>query len=171
MNLTIIGTGYVGLVTGACFAELGNKVTCLDINPAIIGKLKQSKVSFYEPGLEELVKINLDKKNLSFTTSYKTGCKNNIFFICVDTPDNGRGAPNLKSLNSVVKKLKEEIQRDAIIILKSLKIPALSSIADAPAAELYASELSHPLLGLIILKLKSEKLAITLATEPILLPS
>ena len=119
MNLTIIGTGYVGLVTGACFAELGNKVTCLDINPTIIDKLKQSKVSFYEPGLEELVKINLDKKNLSFTTSYKTGCKNNIFFICVDTPDNGRGAPNLNSLNSVVKKLKEEIQRDAIIILKS----------------------------------------------------
>ena len=98
MNLTIIGTGYVGLVTGACFAELGNKVTCLDINPKIIDRLKQSKVSFYEPGLEELVKINLDNKNLSFTTSYKIGCKNNIFFICVDTPDNGRGSPNLNSL-------------------------------------------------------------------------
>ncbi|MDC0443021.1 UDP-glucose/GDP-mannose dehydrogenase family protein [Gammaproteobacteria bacterium] len=119
MNLTIIGTGYVGLVTGACFAELGNKVTCLDINPQIINKLKQSKVSFFEPGLEELVKDNLDKKNLSFTTSYKRGCQNNIFFICVDTPDNGKGSPNLNSLDSVVKRLKKEIRRDAIIVLKS----------------------------------------------------
>jgi len=119
MHITIIGTGYVGLVTGACFAELGNKVTCLDINPKIIRKLKKAKVPFFEPGLDELVKVNLENKNLSFTSSYKIGCKNKIFFICVDTPDNGKGSPNLSSLNSVVKKLKEEIKRDAIIVLKS----------------------------------------------------
>ena len=119
MNITIIGSGYVGLVTGACFAELGNSVTCLDINPEIIKNLKKSKVPFYEPGLEDLVKKNLSNKNLTFTTSYSVGCKNDIFFICVDTPDNGKGSPNLYSLNSVIKKLKQTIKRNAILVLKS----------------------------------------------------
>ncbi len=119
MNITIIGTGYVGLVTGACFAELGNAVTCLDINPEIIKNLKKSKVSFYEPDLEDLVKRNLDNQNLKFTTSYNIGCKNDIFFICVDTPDDGKGSPNLTSLNSSIKKLKQTIKRDAILVLKS----------------------------------------------------
>lgn len=119
MNITIIGTGYVGLVTGACFAELGNSVTCLDINPEIIRNLKKSKVPFYEPGLEDLVKKNLINKNLKFTTSYNVGCKNDVFFICVDTPDDGKGSPNLNSLNSVIKKLKQTIKRNAILVLKS----------------------------------------------------
>ena len=119
MKITILGTGYVGLVTGACFAELGNKVTCLDINPEIIKRLKKYKLPFYEPGLSDLVKKNIANKNLTFTTSYDAGCKNNIFFICVDTPDDGTGSPNLDSLNSVIKELKKRIKRDAILVLKS----------------------------------------------------
>ena len=119
MKITIIGTGYVGLVSGACFAELGNEVMCLDINPKIISQLKKAKVSFFEPDLQKLVQKNIKKKTLKFTTSYATGCKNNIFFICVDTPDNGFGSPDLKSLNSVLRMLQKKITRDAVLVLKS----------------------------------------------------
>ena len=132
MNITIIGTGYVGLVSGACFAELGNKVTCLDINSKIISQLKKSKVSFFEPDLEKLVQKNTKKKKLIFTTSYDEGCKNDIFFICVDTPDDGSGSPDLKSLDSVLTMLKKKIQRDAILVLKStLPIGTNRSISDS----------------------------------------
>ena len=132
MNITIIGTGYVGLVSGACFAELGNKVTCLDINSKIISQLKKSKVSFFEPDLEKLVQKNIKKKKLIFTTSYDEGCKNDIFFICVDTPDDGSGSPDLKSLDSVLTMLKKKIQRDAILVLKStLPIGTNRSISDS----------------------------------------
>lgn len=132
MKITIIGTGYVGLVSGACFAEMGNEVTCLDINPNIISQLKKSKLPFFEPDLEGLVKKNINKSKLNFTTSYLKGCKNNIFFICVDTPDNGMGSPDLKSLNSVLKTLKNRITRDSVLVLKStLPIGTNKKIADS----------------------------------------
>ena len=119
MKITIIGTGYVGLVSGACFAELGHEVICLDINPKIIAQLKKAKAPFFEPGLNRLIEQNILKKRLKFSTSYFTGCKNNIFFICVDTPDDGAGSPDLKSLNSVLATLKDKIKKDAVLVLKS----------------------------------------------------
>jgi len=71
VNLGVIGTGYVGLVAGTCFAESGNDVTCVDIDEKKISALKMGRVSFYEPGLEELVRRNLEEQRLSFTTDLK----------------------------------------------------------------------------------------------------
>ena len=87
MKLCMIGTGYVGLVSGTCFSDLGNTVICADIDKNKINKLNSSKIPIYEPGLEELVKKNFDQKRLSFTTDIISAIKDSdIIFICVGTP-------------------------------------------------------------------------------------
>ncbi len=87
MKLCIIGTGYVGLVSGTCFSDLGNKVICADIDKNKINKLYSNNIPIYEPGLEELVKKNFDQKRLSFTTDIISAIKDyDIIFICVGTP-------------------------------------------------------------------------------------
>ena len=76
MNITIIGSGYVGLVSGACFAEMGNKVTCVDIDPVKIEKLNQGLIPIFEPGLEPLVLKNIKNENLFFTTQLNEALHN-----------------------------------------------------------------------------------------------
>jgi UDPglucose 6-dehydrogenase len=73
LNITIIGTGYVGLVTGACFAEVGNNVCCVDIDEKRINMLNHGEIPIYEPGLKEIVERNVSEKRLSFTTNTKKG--------------------------------------------------------------------------------------------------
>ena len=75
MNIAVIGTGYVGLVAGTCFAESGNEVVCVDIDKAKIASLKQGSIPFYEPGLRELVQRNVDEQRLTFTTDLKSGAR------------------------------------------------------------------------------------------------
>ena len=87
-NITVIGTGYVGLVTGACLADLGNRVVCVDIDEAKIELLKQGGIPIYEPGLEEVVRRNVAAGRLEFTTSYASGLREAEFvFIAVGTPE------------------------------------------------------------------------------------
>ncbi len=116
MNLAVIGTGYVGLVTGACFAETGNNVICMDIDESKINKLKKGIIPIYEPGLEELVRKNLSVGRLKFTTELKYAVKNSdVIFLCLPTPPGKDGNADLSILFNVVKNigkiLKDEVKK------------------------------------------------------------
>ena len=106
MNICIIGTGYVGLVSGTCFSDLGNNVICVDNDSKKINNLISGKIPIYEPGLEELVKKNIYQKRLSFTTDIDLAIKkSNIIFICVGTPTNKKtNSADLKYIFQVSKK-------------------------------------------------------------------
>jgi len=119
MDITIIGTGYVGLVTGACLAETGNNVTCIDVDSDRVNKLLSGSIPFYEPGLEAIVERNLASKRLVFTDSYEDISQTNIFFICVGTPDKGDGSPDLKNLHAVMDSLASNINGKSFIFTKS----------------------------------------------------
>ncbi len=120
MNVCIVGTGYVGLVSAACFAEMGNNVCCVDINPEVVEKLKQGIVHIYEPGLEELVKRNYAQKRLSFTTSLEEGLKDSLFvFICVGTPPKEDGSADLSYVYQVARDIGKFMQDYKIVVDKS----------------------------------------------------
>ncbi len=120
MNLTIIGTGYVGLVTGACFAEMGSHVTCVDIDKDKINNLKNGILPIYEPGLQNLVHENFKEGTLSFSTSLEEASKNsNIFFIAVGTPPGQDGSADLKYVVQVAKEIGRIITGYSVIVDKS----------------------------------------------------
>lgn len=120
MEATIIGTGYVGLVTGACLAEMGHVVTCLDIDEEKIKKLNKSIVSIYEPGLADLIKKNRREKRLYFTTSYKQAIeKSKVCFICVPTPSNDDGSCNTSYIRSAAASVGKYINDYKVIVTKS----------------------------------------------------
>ena len=121
MKLCMIGTGYVGLVSGVCFSDLGNNVICVDKNPDKINKLKNGVVPIYEPGLEELIKKNCKNKRLSFTTDLKNSIKkSDIIFICVGTPTKKRtNSADLSQVYNVAKEISKSINNFKIIITKS----------------------------------------------------
>lgn len=120
MNISIIGSGYVGLVTGACLAELGNKVICGDSDSEKISMLKKGVIPIYEPGLEELVANNAKKKRLRFTSSIKDAVKNsNIIFIAVGTPSLGNGEADLTSIEHVARNIAINMDGYRMIVEKS----------------------------------------------------
>ena len=121
MKLCIIGTGYVGLVSGTCFSDLGNKVICADIDKNKINKLNSNKIQIYEPGLEELVKKNFDQKRLSFTTDIISAIKDSdIIFICVGTPTKKKSnTADLKHVFQAVNLIAQNINKYKIIVTKS----------------------------------------------------
>ncbi len=119
--ITVIGTGYVGLVTGTCLADMGNRVTCVDIVPEKIERLKQGILPIYEPGLEELVERNVNAGRLHFTTSYKEGLDgSNYIFIAVNTPTGtSQGGADMRYVESAARGIAEELDHYAVIINKS----------------------------------------------------
>ncbi|MBI3059853.1 MAG: UDP-glucose/GDP-mannose dehydrogenase family protein [Deltaproteobacteria bacterium] len=120
MNLGVIGTGYVGLVAGTCFAESGNDVTCVDIDEKKISALKMGRVSFYEPGLEELVRRNLEEQRLSFTTDLSAAVKQAaIVFIAVGTPQGSDGRANVDQVLATAKAIGSTMDGYKIIVNKS----------------------------------------------------
>ena len=121
MKLCVIGTGYVGLVSGTCFADLGNEVYCVDKDKNKISDLKKGIIPIYEPGLEELVKKNYKAERIHFTTNLKEAIiKSNIIFICVGTPTKkNSNSADLKQIYSVAKQIRKYIKKFKIIITKS----------------------------------------------------
>ena len=119
-NIAIVGTGYVGLVTGTCLADLGNRVACVDINEQKIEGLKQGVMPIYEPGLEELVARNVQAGRLSFTTSYVEGLKEAEFvFIAVGTPEGVDGEADLRYVRMAARSIAEVMDHPMIIVNKS----------------------------------------------------
>ena len=121
MKITIIGTGYVGLVSGTCFAEFGVNVTCIDKDKDKIKKLQKGIIPIFEPGLKDLVNKNLDQKRLSFDTDLKNGIKNSAaIFIAVGTPSRrGDGHADLSFVYSAAKEIAKFLEANSIVVNKS----------------------------------------------------
>jgi UDPglucose 6-dehydrogenase len=120
VNITVVGTGYVGLVTGTCFAESGHRVTCLDIDPAKIALLEGGGIPIYEPGLEELVRRNVKERRLGFTTSYATAMRNaEIAFIAVGTPPGENGEADLQYVLAAAADIGRNMTGACVVVDKS----------------------------------------------------
>lgn len=120
MNIAIVGTGYVGLVSGTCFAEMGIDVTCVDIDQNKINKLLNGEIPIYEPGLDEMVKRNVDAGRLHFTTSL-ISCLDNVevVFSAVGTPPDEDGSADLKYVLEVARTFGQHINKYTILVTKS----------------------------------------------------
>ena len=120
MKLTIIGSGYVGLVSGACFAEMGNNVTCVDIDREKIKQLENGVIPIYEPGLAPMVLKNIERNNLKFSTSLKQSIQDaSIVFIAVGTPMGDDGSADLQYVLSVAKEIGHHMTHDLVVVDKS----------------------------------------------------
>lgn len=123
MKLCVVGTGYVGLVTGVCFAEGGNDVWCVDVDAEKVKRLKQGEVPIYEPGLHELLLRTHQEKRLHFTTQLEEGLKQaEVCFICVDTPTNTQGEADLSKVYRVASDI-GQLQDHAMVVVTKSTVP------------------------------------------------
>ena len=138
MRIAVIGTGYVGLVTGTCFAEMGNDVVCMDVAEEKINKLKAGQIPIYEPGLEEMVKKNQAGGNLKFTTDMTEALhKCRVAFIAVGTPMGEDGSADLQYVLAVAKSIGQNMQKSLIVVDKStVPVGTADKVRMAVAAEL-----------------------------------
>ncbi len=120
MKLCIVGTGYVGLVSAACFAEMGNTVICVDVNPAVVDKLNAGSVHIFEPGLEPMVRHSRADGRLTFTTSLAQGiAEADCAFICVGTPPQPDGSCDLSYVRQVASEIGQHMQKSMVVVDKS----------------------------------------------------
>jgi len=119
-KIAVAGTGYVGLVAGACFAELGHQVTCVDIDEVKINLMKSGIAPIYEDGLEELMQKNYTAGRLDYTTDYKSAYKGaDAIFIGVGTPEQPDGSANLSYIATVARQIAESVEKDCLVVVKS----------------------------------------------------
>lgn len=141
MNIAVIGTGYVGLVTGTALAEIGHQVTCIDIDQYKINMLKSGKSPIYEPGIDELLRQNIEKNQLTFTTNSQEGFKQaNFIFLAVGTPQGENGEANLTYIEQAARDIAQHLDHDAIIVTKSTVPVGTNDWIEA----LINKELKHP---------------------------
>src|SRR5215831_18477278 len=120
MKIAVVGTGYVGLVTGTCFAETGNDVTCVDIDKTKVEKLSNGQITIYEPGLEKLFLRNLKEERLRFTTNLEEGIKDaQIIFLALPTPPGEDGSADLKYILGVADELGPMLKEYTVVVDKS----------------------------------------------------
>ncbi|CDZ94238.1 UDP-glucose dehydrogenase family protein [Pseudomonas saudiphocaensis] len=153
MNITVVGSGYVGLVTGACIAEMGNQVYCVDVDQTKIENLKQGILPIYEPGLEDIVRDNHASERLIFTTSLAEAVEQSeVFFIAVGTPPGEDGSADLRYVLEVARQIGDTLRAPAIIVNKStvpvgtadLVREAISERLEARGVEIEFSVVSNP---------------------------
>src|SRR5262245_22889703 len=141
MKIAVIGSGYVGLVAGACLAENGNEVVCVDKDPAKIRTLQRGNIPIYEPGLEELVRRNKAEKRLTFTTALATGVRQaQIIFIAVGTPTGEDGSADLQHVLAVARELARAMNGYKVVVNKST-VPVGTA---AKVREVIRRETTHP---------------------------
>src|SRR5437762_6060286 len=141
MNIAVIGTGYVGLVAGSCFAESGNDVWCVDNDAAKIEKLRQGVIPIYEPGLPEIIERNIREERLTFTTDLDAAVKKSfVLFVAVGTPPTPNGAADLAAVFDVARAIGKAMDRYKVIVVKST-VPAGTS---EKLREILKSETHHP---------------------------
>jgi Predicted UDP-glucose 6-dehydrogenase len=138
MNIAVVGTGYVGLVTGTCFAEMGVNVICVDVNPQKIEMLEKGEIPIYEPGLEEMVHRNKQAGRLKFTTSLE-GCVNDvqIIFSAVGTPPDEDGSADLSYVLQVARTIGATMNDYKLIVTKStVPVGTAAKVVNAVQEEL-----------------------------------
>jgi UDPglucose 6-dehydrogenase len=133
MNITVIGSGYVGLVVGACLAETGNDVVCADVDPEKVEGLKRNQLPIYEPGLEPLVERNQQQERLSFTTDVSTAITSaSVIFIAVGTPPDEDGSADLRHVLAVAESIGKHMTRELVVVTKStVPVGTAGKVAEA----------------------------------------
>src|SRR6476469_381343 len=146
MRVTIFGTGYVGLVTGTCLAEVGHDVVCIDVDAAKVEGLNNGVVPIYEPGLTPMVKANHAEGRLRFTTDAAMGIAHGeVVFIAVGTPPDEDGSADLKYVLAVAKTIGRNLQRATVVVDKStVPVGTADKVRDAIASELQARGVDVP---------------------------
>ena len=133
MQISVVGTGYVGLVVGACLAETGNDVVCADVDPVKIEGLKQNRLPIYEPGLEPLVERNQQQNRLTFTTDVAAAIASaNVIFIAVGTPPDEDGSADLRHVLDVAEQIGRHMKRELVVVTKStVPVGTAAKVAEA----------------------------------------
>jgi UDPglucose 6-dehydrogenase len=145
MRVSVFGTGYVGLVTGACLADAGNQVLCVDVNAAKVERLKRGEIPIHEPGLEGVVKRSREGGRLDFTTDAAAGVAHGVFqFIAVGTPPDEDGSADLSHVLDVARTIGQRLDDYRVVVNKStVPVGTADKVKAAIAAELTKRGVAH----------------------------